>query len=149
MKRALPHVLRLGLGGLFLWAAAGKIADPHAFARDIANYRLVPDAMAPAMAALLPFVEVGLGLAVVLGVWTRAAAIGIAGLLAVFTVAVVAAFARGIDVACGCFGGGGAPIGWLTVARDVGLLAAAIALVVLSPPGGVRGPRREPSARAV
>ncbi len=149
MKRALLLLLRLGLGGLFLWAAAGKIADPHTFARDIANYRLVPDTLAPAMAALLPFVEVGLGFALVLGLWTRAAAIGIAGLMGVFTVAVGAAFARGIDVACGCFGGGSTPIGWLTIARDVALLAAAIALVVLSPPGGARAPRQEPSASTV
>lgn len=147
MKRPLWLALRLGLGGLFLWAAAGKIADPRGFARDIANYRLLPDAAAPALAALLPFVEAGLGLAVVLGLWTRAAALGLAGLMAVFTVAVGAAFARGIDVACGCFGGGGAPIGWLTIARDLALLALAIALVVLSPRGG--GGLRQPSPSSV
>ncbi len=143
MRRATLLALRLGIGGLFLWAAIGKIADPRTFARDIANYRLLPDAAAPALAAILPFVEAALGLAAAFGLWTRAAAIGLAGLMAVFTGAVGAAFARGIDVACGCFGGGGAPISWLTIGRDVALLAAAVALVVLSPRGGAG--RREPS----
>jgi putative oxidoreductase len=56
------------------------------------------------------------------------------GLLVVFTLAVTQAVVRGINVDCGCFGGAasGPVTGW-TIARDVGLLAAAAALSWLTP----------------
>ena len=60
-----------------------------------------------------------------------------------FTVAVVAAAARGLDISCGCFGTGSGRVTWLTAARNLGLLAATVALAVLS--SAPSGPAAEPS----
>jgi uncharacterized membrane protein YphA (DoxX/SURF4 family) len=124
--------LRLGLGALFLYAGAVKLADPTQFAIEIGNYRLGA-AWAPHLAVVLPFVELALGAAVIALPlqWRRGAALALAGLLALFTVAVAQAVGRGINVDCGCFGGASGPVTMVTVARDVALLAAAAALLWL------------------
>jgi uncharacterized membrane protein YphA (DoxX/SURF4 family) len=52
----------------------------------------------------LPWIELLAGLALVLGVRPRSGAVLVLVLLVGFTVAVGAAWARGLDFECGCFG---------------------------------------------
>jgi putative oxidoreductase len=101
-----------------------------AFAESVANYRIVPPALVPAAAAAVVGIEITASLAILANVWTRAAAWVLAALLAVFTAGLSSALARGIDLACGCFGGS-SPATWSTVLRDLVLLALAV-LVALS-----------------
>src|SRR5687768_875044 len=95
---AITLVLRIGLFALFVSAAWNKFADPRAFAADIANYQLLP-ALAPFLAAVLPATELVVGWALLMPSvpWRRAGALAIAFLMLVFTIAAVAALARGID----------------------------------------------------
>lgn len=132
VRRALELALRVGLGALFVIAGVLKLRDPTAFATEIANYRFLP-ALAPYLATTLPMIEVVLGLALVIGPgpWRRAAALGTAGLLVVFLVAVTQVVARGINVECGCFGGNSGPVTGWTIARDLVLLGAAGAILAL------------------
>jgi putative oxidoreductase len=124
--------LRVGLGGLFVFAGIMKLADPVAFAIEIGNYRMGAG-FAPYLAVILPYIEIALGAAVIFLPldWRRGAALALAGLTAVFTVAVAQAVGRGINVDCGCFGGASGPVTWLTVGRDVALVAAAAAILAL------------------
>jgi uncharacterized membrane protein YphA (DoxX/SURF4 family) len=130
MKAAFALVLRLWLGGLLAVAGALKLRAPVAFATEIANYQLLP-AVAPYVAAILPLVELVIGIALVVAprAWRRAAALGALALLAAFTVAVGSAFFRRINIDCGCFGTGGGPITALTLVRNAVLLAVAALLV--------------------
>ena len=132
MKAALALVLRLGLGGLLIVAGALKLRAPGAFATEIANYQLFP-AVAPYVAAILPVLELVVGGALVVAprAWRRAAALAALGMLAAFTVAVGSAYFRRINIDCGCFGTGGGPITALTLARNVGLMTVAVAIVAL------------------
>jgi putative oxidoreductase len=132
MKRALSLALRLGLGALFVVAGALKLRDPAAFATAIANYQLFPQ-HAALLAATLPALEILLGLAVVIAPspWRAPAAIGMALLLVMFTVAASSALLRHIDIACGCFGSESGTIDALTLARDLALVGAAIVVVAL------------------
>jgi uncharacterized membrane protein YphA (DoxX/SURF4 family) len=132
--RAFDWLLRLGLGALFIWAGALKLRDPTTFAVEVANYHFWPR-LAPYLAATLPTVEVVLGAAVIVlpSGWRRGAALALGALCAVFTFAVGQALARGINVDCGCFGGGSGPITVWTVVRDLGLLAAALVILWLAP----------------
>jgi putative oxidoreductase len=131
-RTTLTVAARLVLGVVFVVAGALKLRDPSGFASDISNYQLAP-ALAPLLAAVLPPVEVVIGLALLaLGApWRRAAALCAAGLIVMFTVAAGSALARGIDVACGCFGSASGSVGWTTLARDVALLAAALLVLAL------------------
>ena len=102
--RLLNFLLRLIVGGVFVFAAVIKIFDPLAFAADIGNYRLMPRELLHPVAILLPWVELGAGLLLVLGFWRRASALIITVLCVVFLVAIGQALARGLDIHCGCFG---------------------------------------------
>ena len=135
----LARAARIILGGLFLWASVTKVPDMAAFAESVANYRIVPPALVPAVAAVVVGVEIAAGAALVLNVWARAAALVLSALLAVFTVGLASALARGIDLSCGCFGGT-APATWWTVLRDLVLLALALGVAASSP-----SPRPSPS----
>jgi putative oxidoreductase len=132
LKNALLWAIRLGLGALFVYAGLMKLRDPGEFAIEIANYRLLPG-LAPYGAVMLPTVEIvaGLGAIVLPRTWRRAAALVIAGLMLMFTVAVSVALARGINIDCGCFGGDSSPITALTLLRDLAMLGGASALVLL------------------
>jgi uncharacterized membrane protein YphA (DoxX/SURF4 family) len=128
-------VLRAVVGGLLVIAGVLKLRAPVAFATEIANYQLFP-AVAPYLAATLPVVElvVGLTLLVAPVAWRRASALAALALFAAFTVAVASAYFRRINIDCGCFGTGGGPITALTLARNVALISAAVALVALERP---------------
>jgi uncharacterized membrane protein YphA (DoxX/SURF4 family) len=129
---AVLALVRLALGGLFLWAAGTKLPDMAAFAESVANYRLLPPALVPAAAALVIGVELAVGALLVSGRWTRGAALVASGLLAVFTAGLSQALLRGIDLRCGCFGGTENAT-WWTVLRDLAMLAGAVAVLVLGP----------------
>jgi uncharacterized membrane protein YphA (DoxX/SURF4 family) len=124
---------RLVLGGVFVVAGALKIPDPAAAVRAVRAYRLLPEVLVAPVAFGLPVVEIAVGLALLLGVFVRTAAIAAAVLLVVFLVGVGSAWARGLQIDCGCFGNGGQVAAGKTaypleVLRDGALLVAALAL---------------------
>jgi uncharacterized membrane protein YphA (DoxX/SURF4 family) len=132
---ALVALVRVGLGFVFLIAAATKLPDMAAFAESVANYRLVPPPLVPAAAAAVIGLEIVAGALLVVGRHARAAALVAAVLLAAFAAGLASALLRGIDLRCGCFGGQESAT-WLTVLRDLALLAAA-ALVLARGPGRI------------
>lgn len=122
--------VQIALGIVFAAAAIPKIADPPAFAHMVYNYRMVPGGAVNGIALVLPWVELLAGIALVLGVWKREAAI-LAGLLLVFFIAAIGFnLARGHAIDCGCFDLRSAgksreellsDMRWVLI-RDVGLL---------------------------
>jgi uncharacterized membrane protein YphA (DoxX/SURF4 family) len=69
---------------------------------------VLPDAGVEVVAALLPWAELALGVLLLAGVGIRLVAAMSAVLLVVFVAGVTQAWARGLSIDCGCFGGGGA-----------------------------------------
>lgn len=98
---------RLVLAAVWIGAGASKIGDLNASGRAVAAYRLLPFDVAKIVGAVLPFVEIALGLLLLLGLATRLAAIVSAALLTVFIVGIASAWSRGLRIDCGCFGNGG------------------------------------------
>jgi uncharacterized membrane protein YphA (DoxX/SURF4 family) len=121
---------RLVLAAVFLTAGTIKAVDPSGSVAAVRAYELVPGAIETAIGWGLPFLEIGLGLLLALGLQTRAVAIVSTVLLVSLMAAVISVAARGLSIDCGCFGGGGAvPPGETSYAseivRDVGLLLLA------------------------
>jgi uncharacterized membrane protein YphA (DoxX/SURF4 family) len=84
---------------------------------------------------LLPVVEVAIGACLLLGLLTRGTAVASAALFLAFIIGIASAWARGLSIECGCFGGGGVVPDAAEkypgeIARDVGLLALSVWLVV-------------------
>ena len=98
---------RLLMAGIFIYASIDKIAHPAAFAKDVNNYQILPDALINLTALVLPWLELLLGLCLLAGIWLPGAVLTVNGLLLVFLAALVFNLARGLDVNCGCFGAGG------------------------------------------
>lgn len=130
-------VARLATGGVWIVAGLLKLPDPAASVRAVRAYDLLPEAIVPTVGHLLPVVEVAIGACLALGVLTRLAGVLSAVLFLAFVIGISAAWARGLQIDCGCFGGGGydayatSAYPW-EIARDLGLLALS-ALVVLRP----------------
>jgi putative oxidoreductase len=136
MKRLAFLLGRVGLGAVFIVAAAPKIADPPGFAHMVSNYLLVPAPVVNFLALFFPWIEMLAGIALVTGLFGRTGAKLSAALLVVFILAIGINLARDHAVQCGCFDVHAAEksharlIGemrWV-VARDLGLLAVAAGL---------------------
>lgn len=106
-KELLGALGRVVLGAVLVYAGATKAAGPsEEFAMVIANYRLLPPDMVLTVASFMPWAEVFLGWALVLGVFVPHAAAAAGGLFSVFLFALLSVLARGIQLPnCGCFGG--------------------------------------------
>jgi uncharacterized membrane protein YphA (DoxX/SURF4 family) len=122
--------LRLVLGGLFVYAGAVKVLEPLDFAQNIRNYQLVGQSLSFVAAIVLPWLEILAGLALILGVWTRSAALVVTGLLVFFVVLTAVTMARGLDVDCGCFGSLSRKSGWGVILEDLGMLVLGLALLL-------------------
>ena len=135
MKEWIGLAARLITGGVWIVAGAIKLPDPAESVRAVRAYDLLPEVVVPTVGHLLPIVEVVVGLCLVLGLLTRSMGV-ISGLLfVVFIIGIASAWARGLEIDCGCFGGGGLEEGAsskypLEIARDVGLLLLSAWLVV-------------------
>jgi uncharacterized membrane protein YphA (DoxX/SURF4 family) len=132
-QAGLSLVVRLGLATLFAYAALSKLADPSAFARDIANYHLLSDALSGWAAVLFPVCELVIALGLLLPSHARGAALLAALMLVGFAFAMGQAKLRGIDLVCGCFGGE-ARVSWGKVLLDLGLAGLALWLVAIIRP---------------
>lgn len=95
------RLLRLVLGGLFLYAGALKLSNPTGFAIAMEKYGLLPSDWLDPTSFLLPLVEMGAGLLTLLG--RRGGAETLALLLIVFLAVLGYAWWSGLAVPCGCF----------------------------------------------
>jgi len=92
------------LGVLMLWAAVSKLANPTDFLGSIYAYQIpLPRLWLQCVAIVLPWVELLCGLLLMARLWTESALWLLTGMLIVFVIATGQAWARGLDIACGCF----------------------------------------------
>ncbi len=130
----LGTLLRLVLGGVILVAGALKVTNLGQSALAVRAYQLLPYDLAGYVGYALPIIEIVIGLMLVLGLFTRMSALLGALLMLAFVIGIASAWARGLSIDCGCFGGGGT-IGAeqtaypLELSRDVALLLAGAWLV--------------------
>jgi uncharacterized membrane protein YphA (DoxX/SURF4 family) len=134
VKPIISTLARLVLGVVLLVAGGIKVADPVASEQAVTAYQLLPHSLETLVGWGLPFLEMALGLLLLVGYGTRIAAAAAGVLMVLFIAAVGSAWTRGLSIDCGCFGGGGQVAPGQTrylqeILRDVGLLALAAWLV--------------------
>ena len=126
---------RLGLAAVWLVSGVPKALDPDQTYIAVRAYDVLPPLGVELVAGILPWFEIALAALLLLGLGVRATAVTSALLLLVFMAGVTQAWARGLAIDCGCFGGGGQVEPGETayaaeLARDTGFLLLAAWLVV-------------------
>jgi uncharacterized membrane protein YphA (DoxX/SURF4 family) len=125
---------RLTLGGVLFAAGWLKIFTPAKSQMAVRAYEVLPISIANFLGIALPWLEVGLGILLILGIAVRTSAIFGGALMVLFIAAISQAWARGLSIDCGCFGGGGTVDPGETkylseILRDTGLALLALYLV--------------------
>ena len=129
----LTLLARLILGAVLLVAGALKVPNLPKSAMAVRAYEMLPIPMANFLGYTLPWIEIGLGLLLIVGVTVKISG-GLGGLtMLAFIIAIAQAWARGLSIDCGCFGGGGTidpeDTKYLSeIIRDIGLMGLGIFL---------------------
>jgi uncharacterized membrane protein YphA (DoxX/SURF4 family) len=147
LRRAIIWIGRLVLGGIFVYAGFSKLLMPNTnlwpmfvlrfsismnislFAQQVESYKMISPAASQIVAHTLPFVEIALGLLLLIGwrlrIWATAITVVMAGFLGVVT----RAYLLHMDINCGCFGIPERLTG-MTVIRDSLFTALALLMTV-------------------
>lgn len=127
-------ITRIYIGFVFISACYHKIISPQSFALDIAVYQILPLSLINLMAIILPWIELGSGITIILGFKTKASAFLICGMMVMFIIALIIALSKGLDISCGCFASSGIesdPISYKTVFRDLIWLIMGVYILLL------------------
>jgi uncharacterized membrane protein YphA (DoxX/SURF4 family) len=127
-------VCRLTLGGVLFVAGYLKVDKLEVSQMAVRSYELLPLPIANFLGQTLPLFEVVIGLLLILGAATRVVAALGGFTMFIFIIAIGQAWARGLNIDCGCFGGGGTVAPGETrylqeILRDAGLVAMALFLL--------------------
>lgn len=125
--KILHWLFRLALAGVFIYSGYVKVQETLQFAVAISGYRMVPENLIFPLAKYLPWVEIILGLAILIGWKIRYFAAATSALLMFFIAVLAITLSRGIEANCGCFGLD-ERISPLTILRDSLFLIPAIYL---------------------
>lgn len=123
-------VVRLGVVAVWLISGFEKASDSLQTVVAVRAFQILPESAVHPVAAVLPYLEIALGLLLLVGLAVRLTAMISALMLAVYIAGVISAAARGLSIDCGCFGGGGTVAAGQTqytaeILRDVGFLLLA------------------------
>jgi uncharacterized membrane protein YphA (DoxX/SURF4 family) len=132
MKRWLLIAGRLIIAVIFLYAGYEKVREPWLqFAISIDSFKAVPESWLEPVARILPWCEIALGISLLTGILSRYFAL-IATLVLTFFLSIgIRAYAKGLQVDCGCFGAGNSgAIDAKWFAEHVAMVALALAVTV-------------------
>jgi uncharacterized membrane protein YphA (DoxX/SURF4 family) len=125
-------ILRLVLGAVFIYGAWAKLRTPwELFAMSVDSYHVLPLAQVELVARTLPWLELAIGVLLIVGLFPRITSVATTLMLLGFFGLMVRAYAKGEEINCGCFGPG-EMISWKTLLRDGSLVAAGAALVCMA-----------------
>jgi uncharacterized membrane protein YphA (DoxX/SURF4 family) len=120
-------ITRIYLALVFILSGLDKIGNLSAFATSIENYDLFPIQIINLFAIVIPWIEVITGGLLLLGFYIKENSIIIGTLLTIFTLAVLSAVIRNLDIDCGCQGTfDGQKVGMLKIIENVSLIIVSI-----------------------
>jgi uncharacterized membrane protein YphA (DoxX/SURF4 family) len=127
IPRILHWACRIFLGGIFVYAGYTKVENPLQFAAAVEAYRILSPYLVIWVVKIQPWLEIVLGVALILGIAIRYTAAFAGGLFLFFIGIMLITYLRGIEADCGCFGVG-EKISPLTLVRDTLFILPALYL---------------------
>ena len=116
--------IRVLLGVIFIYASYDKVLDPGKFARDIANYHIIPFGLENLIAIILPWLELFIGIGLIAGLMVDGASMISGGLMTIFILFILQATLRGFNIECGCGLKEGEMVGWNKILENLVFLGA-------------------------
>jgi hypothetical protein len=108
--------LAVALALVMFRSAFAHLGNPYYFLSSIYGYQLVGMRAGQALAMFLPFLQVALGVCLLVRWWAGSAYFLGAVLFVVFVAAQAITLRRGLDVTCGCLGASDSLyVGWRTL----------------------------------
>jgi len=101
-NKYLQILLRLILGGVYVYVAWNKLINAEEFAKAIKNYDMLPLQAINIIAITLPYIELFAGLFLIFGFYKKGSSAILGITLIVFIIALTSAYARGLNIDCGC-----------------------------------------------
>lgn len=132
MKRmtCLLDPVKFVLGIVFIMAARQKLSFPYEFLSDVYSFGLTGPSSGLYVAVLLPWIELVVGIALMINLCSGGALALSTGLCAVFVSVQSWALVQGLQVSCGCFGHGGTVNYWTLARAALLLIVSGTALLV-------------------
>jgi uncharacterized membrane protein YphA (DoxX/SURF4 family) len=100
-------VARLLLGAMWLYYCVPKLTQPTQNIANVRDFQILPSGLVNTFAYAQPYLELSIGLLLIVGLGTRLVALFSAILLLVYIGGIISLGARGISISCGCGGSGG------------------------------------------
>ena len=123
--------LRLALGAMWVISGGVKLKNLDATVVSVRNYKFPLFDVPPGDVILgygLPWLELLVGILLLVGVWSKANYILSAGMFLMFLIAISYVKYYGLQIDCGCFGHGESPI---TSMHFVGLIIGLLLIAFL------------------
>ena len=130
LDHVIAHLQHLQFASAFADLRNLSLANPTEFASDIDNFKILPWPVSVALAFYLPWLEIFCALGLVFRFLYRGALSILTASIVLFTLAIVAAKVRGLDITCGCFGHASQHWSFPShLATNLAILAALLALL--------------------
>jgi len=95
-------IARILIGGILIYSSLEKFIDPSGFASAINNYHIIPFGLENSLAIILPWIELIVGICLILGVFIDGAAFLVIIIMVIFISAITYAILSGYNIECGC-----------------------------------------------
>jgi putative oxidoreductase len=136
-NRYLVLLCRMVLSVIFLLSAIGKLMDLQGSVDAVYGFNVFPLGVAHFAGLVVPFIELGMALALLFGVLTRLAALGASMMSAAFfLVKAHVLLIQGRQIDCGCFGALMSTMASVTIYMDIPMLL--MGLAIMAAPASVR-----------
>lgn len=122
-------ILRVALGGFFIYSGTTKLMDLSDFVDSVGNYQIVDRPWDAIFGYFVPWLEVVLGFAIATGICFRSGLVITIVMLLGFSIAISWVWSQGLNINCGCHGKSDEPTNYpLSIARNLGLITLAAGL---------------------
>jgi uncharacterized membrane protein YphA (DoxX/SURF4 family) len=129
IAESILFIVRLVLGTVFIASSISKLCQPYDFLANVYSYELVGPQISIAIAIVLPWLELFVGMCLVGGIFVAGALLASIGMCIMFSFVLASALWRGLEITCGCFNPSDTNIiGYWTLFRAVMLLFAAVSI---------------------
>ncbi len=123
------ELIRLILAFLFILAAIEKLKNPFAFALTIDAYQIFSSFFINIATTLIPWFELFIGFGLFFNFKVKANLYLYFVLMVAFTILVVVAIIKGLDIECGCFGENSSKVGLSKIFENLFIILGNIVLI--------------------